>query len=42
MKRGNYFLVALISFMFGIIICGNRSWAESKKLDLSMGQKCIF
>lgn len=39
MKRGNYFLVALISFLFGIIICGNRSWAENKELDLLMGQK---
>lgn len=39
MKRGNYFLIALISFMFAIIICGNRSWAKDKKLDLSMGQK---
>ncbi|MCI8363518.1 MAG: hypothetical protein HFG34_00980 [Eubacterium sp.] len=39
MKRKNYFLVALILFLIGIIICGDRSWAENKELDLLMGQK---
>lgn len=39
MKKGTYFLVVVISFFLGFIICGDKSCAENKSITMTLGEK---
>lgn len=39
MKKGTYFLVVVISFFLGFIICGDKSCAENKSITMTPGEK---
>lgn len=39
MKKGTYFLVVVISFFLGFIICSDKSCAENKSITMTPGEK---